>query len=79
MKQDGKKDLDVGALLIGMDEPELDDGEGESEVVEDASPKDVAREAMGAFQAALKGDDLDEQVSAFRTLMDACNMYDNEE
>lgn len=72
----GKKDLDIGALLIGTAEPEMDDGE--SEESDDASHQEIAREAMGAFKESLKGDDVDEQVSAFRTLMDACRMYEEE-
>jgi hypothetical protein len=77
MKKDGKKDLDIGALLIGMDEPggEGEDGEAEES---DASHQEIARDAMGAFRESLKGDDLDAQVSAFRTLMDACRMYEEE-
>ena len=81
MKKDkAEKDLDVGALLIGMDEPELEEGEeGDgAEETEDANPADVAREAMSGLKAALAGDDLDAQVSAFRTAMQAVNMYDEE-
>ena len=74
MKKDGKKDLDIGALLIGTAEPEGDDDGGEAS--EDASHQEIARDAMDAFKEALKGDDTDAQVDAFRTLMEACRMYE---
>lgn len=75
MKGKAEKDLDIGALLIGMDEPDIEDGEDDGE---DASHEDVAAAAMEEFKTALKGDDTSAQVSAFRTLMDACRMYDKE-
>lgn len=80
MKKDGKKDLDVGALLIGMDEPELEEETegGAEEEGEDASPAEVAREAMASLKEALAGDNLDAQVSAFRTAVQAVSMYDEE-
>lgn len=77
MKKD-KEDLDVGALLIGMGSPEEEMGGEEEGGGEDASPEEIAAEAMGAFKEALSGDDVGEQVRAFRTLMDACRMYDEE-
>jgi hypothetical protein len=68
------KEFDVGALLVGED---MDTGETE-EPGEDATaevdPMEMKREAMSALAAAMKGDDLDAQVSAFETMMEACGL-----
>ena len=72
MKKDG---LDIGALLIGTDDDSaMEEGEGDGEESAEVDHMGMKREAMGAFREALKGDDLDEQVRAFETMMQACGM-----